>query len=338
MSAKYEKYKKLALCKHESILNRLNIEHEVYNNSIKLLCPIHGSTDIGSSSIRMDDGCWTCWSYNCNKKYGSNILGLIKGSLEKIRQRQVTWADVYQFIDDDQSVGITWEPKVVSKELKIFDKSVHPPVTIPSSYFIKKRNFTSEILKEFEVGDCKTGMYRNRAIVPVYHINDEYLGFSARSHFEVCVKCKYYHSPYQACITEDYKYKNLYRKWLHKAGMKKTLTMYNINRVARAKTHKVTIVEGASCVWRLHSYGVWGVATLGAQVEATQVNLLKNLNITDIILASDNDAAGNKFKMNFIQKYNDVFNIHLVTLTQKDITEMNDEDIKQNILRKWEKI
>lgn len=338
MSIQYNKYKKYALCKYESILNRLNIQYDTYGNNIKILCPIHGSTDLSSSSIRLSDGCWTCWSYQCNKKYGSNMLGLIKGALEVIHKREIKWSEVYQFIDEDTSVGIKWEPKVVSNELKVFDKSEHPPVNIPSTYFMKKRNFPAEVLKEFEIGDCKSGMYRNRAIVPVYHINNEYVGFSARSHFNVCEKCNYYHNPYQDCIKEDYKYKNLYRKWLHKAGMKKTLTLYNINRLANSKLRKVILVEGPSCVWRMHIYNILSVATLGAQVERSQVNLLKNIGIKDIILASDNDDAGKNFKMKFIRSYNSDFNIHLVNLTAKDISEMNNNDIENNIVRKWEKI
>ena len=75
----FTEYKKKAILKIESILDALDIPYIIKSQyMINILCPVHGSTDYSSSSIRLADGMWTCWSRSCNQEVGRNFIHLIE--------------------------------------------------------------------------------------------------------------------------------------------------------------------------------------------------------------------------------------------------------------------
>ena len=311
----YEKYRKLAIQKIESILENLNIEYKIAQNSVKIMCPVHGSSSHDKSIIYLDTGVWVCFSGNCHLDNNKDILGLIRWCLSKDKDTEVKWSDVYSFINKQEKLSNITIQKQEDRPL-FFDESLKPITRIPSLYFVKKRYYSEEVLTEFEVGDGVEGFLKNKAVVPIRHINNQYMGYSARSHYEKCKSCAYYHNKYETCINETSRFVSLCNKWYHSKGLQKSKTLYGINKIKNTK--KIAIVEGPGCVWRLWEHGIPAVSALGKHFDKNRLSMLKNLGVEKIMFASDNDKAGSEFKDRFIKDFHKEVQIFVPNLTEKD--------------------
>lgn len=105
----------------------------------------------------------------------------------------------------------------------------------------------------------------------------------------------------------------------------KSKTLFNLHRVKSSRT--VYVVESSFDAIRLDQVGIPAVATLGASVNATQIDLLQRY-FNDIIVIADNDDAGGNMKDRLVEKLK-----HRVTVIQldkkyKDIGDMDDESIR----------
>lgn len=328
----YQKYTLLALSKIEAILSSLNIEYRLNTRGFaEIICPIHNSDKLGNSIIYLDTGVWLCFSGNCHHGHGKSILGLIKGVLKKNNQDD-SFEAIKKIIDQEQQISNIILPQ--KKDLDLFkDEGTKPVCTIPSIFYLKK-GYSEKTLIEYEVGDCYKGFCSNKAIVPVRYINNEYMGYSARSHWTECKSCGYYHSKYETCINKNYEFNFMHKKWYHCKGLQKSKTLYGINKVKGS--NKVAIVEGAGCVWKLADHNITAVACLGKDIDQYRIDLLKNLGVKKVLFIPDNDEAGKEFRNRFIMKFHDKLEIRLPKLTAKDVGEMSDEDIDKYIKSVWE--
>ena len=328
----YKHYSTLALSKIEAVLSTLGVEHKINNRGIaEIVCPIHNSDKIGNSIIYLDTGVWLCFSGNCHHDYGKNILGLIKGTLKKNNEDD-SWESVKNIIDGQSVVSNIIIPK--KDNIEIFkDEKTKPCSSVPSIFYIKK-GYSEKILIDYEVGDCYKGFCSNKAIVPIRYINNEYMGYSARSHWSECKACGYHHSKYETCINKNHEFNFMYKKWYHCKGLQKSKTLYGINKIKN--TNKVALVEGAGCVWKLAEHDIQAVACLGKDIDDHRVNLLKNIGIKKVLFIPDNDEAGKEFRNRFIMKYHDKLEIRLPKLTAKDVGEMSNDDIVRYIKSVWE--
>lgn len=318
----------------ESILQNLSIEYSVdkKDDIIQIKCPIHDSESLGNSIIYKNTGVWLCFSGACHEKHGKTFLNLIRATLEKA-EKPHSWNDVFNFIDGDHVV-VTREVKEFNPVELFKDEKTMPEKITPSKYFIR-RGYSEKSLIEYEVGDCIRGPYANRAIVPVRYVNGEYMGFSARIHWPECKACSYYHSPYETCLSKDHDFHFMYKKWYHSKGMQKSKTLYGIHKVPD-NCKKIAIVEGPGDVWKLSDYGLTIVACMGKTFSDQQFNLLKDKGVEKVFFIGDKDEAGEEFKNRFVANYYKDFSIYFPKLTNKDPSEMSDEDIKKYIVDKWE--
>lgn len=326
-----------ALNRIESILDELKIEwvHQ-HNDYINIICPVHQSQDLGSCSIYLSNGRYKCWSRGCDEEVGGNFIHLIRWALSNNNTKYVSWGDVSRFIKNG---NFNIEDRPISERepepLRLMDPCKYPSVTTPSKYYID-RGFSPEVLNKYGVGDTEQFPYTGRALVPVKSEDGKLMGFSGRSSYPICPKCEFYHSRYQTCISKDYEFSHMYKKWFHSKGMQKTRTLYGIDKVNQ--TDKIAIVEGPSCVWKLSECGIPAGAVLGKTFSREQSAILARRKISKIFLLSDQDEAGAEFKKSFIRDYASVFKIYVTTLPKKDVSDMSDEEIENNITKKWEKI
>lgn len=333
----YEEYKDKALNSIESVLESLKIEYSTRaENVIDIACPIHGSDDVGHSIIYRNTGVWICFSGNCHADYGKSVLGLIKGTLEK-SDLPSSWDDVKNLIDGAAPAGAITRPikEYIAPDLFKDEKSMPENIT-PSKYFMT-RGYSKESLIYYGVGDAIKGVWYNRAIVPVRYVNGEYMGFSARIHWPECKECGYHHSKYETCLSKDHDFHFMYKKWYHSKGLQKSKTLYGIDKIPNG-TKKIALVEGPGDVWKLHDYGIKAVACLGKDFSRLRLDLLKSKGVERVLFIPDKDEAGEEFKNRFIEDYHSELDIFLPNLTNKDPSEMKDEDIKKYIVNKWEKI
>jgi DNA primase len=107
-------------------------------------------------------------------------------------------------------------------------------------------------------------------------------------------------------------------------GLPKSKTLFNLNRVKSSS--RVYVVESSFDAIRLDQCGLSSVATLGANVSNTQIELLQKC-FNDIIVIADNDEAGGNMKTKIVEKLGSRVSVINLDSKYKDIGDMDDSDI-----------
>jgi DNA primase len=108
-------------------------------------------------------------------------------------------------------------------------------------------------------------------------------------------------------------------------GLPKSKILFNLHRVKSSSV--VYVVESSFDAIRLDQVGFPAVATLGANVSASQIRLLEKY-FNNVILVADNDEAGNIMKDKLIEKLGSLISVITIDKKYKDIGDMDDETIR----------
>ena len=133
------------------------------------------------------------------------------------------------------------------------------------------------------------------------------------------------HSPDGVCIgfvgrsIEGKQFKN-------SVDLPKSKTLFNLHRVKMED--KVYVVESSFDAIRLDQVGFPAVATLGANVSNTQIELLQKY-FNNIIVIADNDEAGGNMKDRITERLGSRVSVIQLNKQYKDIGDMSDEEIKK---------
>ena len=109
-------------------------------------------------------------------------------------------------------------------------------------------------------------------------------------------------------------------------GLPKSKTLFNLNRVKMLDS--VYVVESSFDAIRLDQVGLSAVATLGANVSNTQIELLQKY-FNNIIVIADNDEAGGNMKSKIVEKLGSRVSVIKLDKQYKDIGDMDDKSIKE---------
>jgi 5S rRNA maturation endonuclease (ribonuclease M5) len=352
------------LCdKIEDLLDHFDLEYKLNHKFISMSCPIHGGDNNGALNLyHVGDsyrGNWKCRTHQCEKVFKSSIIGFIRGILSN---RNNNWS---KDGDDGCSFQTALDYAVNFLELSMDDikinkaskdkntfisnskilcnnkqnkasglprKSVYSHLKIPSEYFIG-RNFSTEILKKYDVGECINSNKEmfNRAVVPVYDTDHKYMvGCTGRSIFEKCQSCGSYHD--KSCPDKENKWK--YSKWKHNYGFKTELHLYNYWYAKKhiSETGAVIVVESPGNVWRLEENGIHNsVAIFGSSLTDRQKTILDMSGAMTIITIMDNDEAGRGGASIIYEKCHKIYNIKNIQISKKDIAEMDPIEIEKEI-------
>ena len=107
-------------------------------------------------------------------------------------------------------------------------------------------------------------------------------------------------------------------------GLPKSKTLFNLHRVKA--NDRVYVVESSFDAIRLDQVGMPAVATLGATISKSQVELLEKY-FNEIYLIADNDEAGKSMSKKMIDKLKSRVSIITLDTKYKDIGDMQDSDI-----------
>ena len=108
-------------------------------------------------------------------------------------------------------------------------------------------------------------------------------------------------------------------------GLPKSKILFNLHRIKMSKT--VYVVESSFDAIRLDQVGFPAVATLGANVSSSQIELLKRY-FNNIVLVADNDEAGQIMSDKLSEKLGNLVTVIQPDKKYKDIGDMTDEEIK----------
>lgn len=159
------------------------------------------------------------------------------------------------------------------------------------------RLITEESVRKFQLGYSEK---RDMVTIPVHSPDGMCVGFVGRS-------------------IEGKEFKN-------SPKLPKSKTLFNLNRVKASR--RVYVVESSFDAIRLDQCGMPAVATLGASVNSTQIELLQKY-FNEVIVIADNDEAGGNMKDKLVEKLGSRVTVVQLNKEYKDIGDMDDESIKQ---------
>lgn len=303
-----DKIKSIAIEHEKEILEDLGFDIPAYGN-IQCPCPIHGGDNPTGFSYNFDINIWKCWTHHCDEKYGTDIIGLIRG----IKNWSKKYAEIYvsKFAKDGYKYVLrTKEP--IDLTQNFYDKSILP-TNHKVQYFLDK-GFKQETLNQFGAFYCDTHFKKlyGRACIPIFTMNNELVGFAGRK-TEIIQ-----HSP---------------RKWLYQPkGIKLSLNLFGIQfaKQAIADTGIVYLVEGPLDVIRMHEAGfINTVSTFSNKINKNQINLLLKLNIKKVIIVFDPDEAGKEGAIKTYDKLSKYFQTSIVNNLPKDPAKLEIKELQE---------
>lgn len=341
---------KLIECVTE-LLDYFSIKYTNTNKSISFACPIHGGDNpTGSSILKYGVGNWQCFTHQCHIQYGSSIINFLQALLSIHYDSNVNFSQALEWAanfvgetdlipqEDTTRTSFIQLCKYINKEKEKHTQFtprslVRNFLTVPATYYIK-RGYTPDILEKFDVGYCHNHNkpFYDRVITPFYDDNGEYMvGCSGRSRYEKCSICGFYHNPDTRCpLTKTEKLATV--KWKHNSNFLANSYLYNYWNAKQhiLNTNTVILVEGPGDVWKLEEAKIFNsLALLGAKLSYDQKIILEESGAMNIIVATDNDEAGEKAFRSINESCKRMFNIYRISMIEKDIGDTSIDNIKR---------
>lgn len=273
----------------------ITIENEVDTDYI-IFCPFHPNSRTPAGEVDKTSGIFYCFS--C--QHISDLIELVMHTTSR------TYFESARYIK--------------SKEQNIdLEKQINHQLFIKPDYIqfdevlIKRLN--AQALEAPRAINYFYGRRINEISIKKFH-----LGYSEKQDM-VTIPA---HSPDGMCVgfigrsVEGKEFKNT-------PGLPKAKLLFNLHRIKNSD--KVYVVESSFDAIRLDQVGLPAVATLGANISNTQVELLKKY-FNNIIVIADNDEAGNNMKKRLIEKLGSRISVINLDSKYKDIGDMDDDAIK----------
>ena len=275
-NSKRKKYRRLAYA-FEHVLAYYGFtetEYRVIGQQIRMFCPIHHGDNNSAFVWRGEYGCWTCYTQRCHTLYGNGpygfILAMEGGDIE--RAEKIT----RYLVTEHKDIILSRSHERSEYTARITHGTQKPATEIAQSRFMYstypiERGIPRDIQSRYKIGIYED-LYPDRIGFPVFDKTGRIVGITLRAlHIAD-------HVP----------------KWLHRPdGYKSGINLYNIHR---ATPHNGTMIltEGPIDVLKLVVSGISNVvASFGCHLSGEQIDLLKQVGAHRVILAYDNDKAGN---------------------------------------------
>jgi DNA primase len=267
----------------ERLLHHYDFDGISYEGTyIRACCKIHGGNHNQGFVINTETGLWYCHT-GC--KSGGDAFTLVQHMEGIPFAESVTWLASFTGVDIDGKVIVERKPTWF-KELQAFLKVMGKRKVQHNEYVLelnsakklaKYRSFESSTLEHFDVSYVeevglisakgKPFVLRNRLCFPI-RFRDINIAYSFR-------RVRNTDNP----------------KWLHQpASFNAGEVLYNYDESVGADI--VVIVEGILDVLAFHELGITAVATFGAHLTSSQLNLIFTAGVSTIVVGFDGDQAG----------------------------------------------
>jgi DNA primase len=260
-----------------------------------IFCPFHNNHRTPAGEVQKDSGMFFCFS--CQKS--ADLTELVMHTSGR------TYFEAARFINSkkkESNIAVEIDRVLIKEETyKPFDeliiKRLHNNLVSSErakNYFAYRKIIKPSCIK-FSLGYSDK---QDMVTVPVHSPDGIPLGFVGRS-------------------IEGKDFKNT-------PGLPKSKTLFNLHRVK--KSDRVYVVESSFDAIRLDQVGLPAVATLGANVSSTQIELLQKY-FNNIIVVADNDEAGGNMKDRIVTKLSSRVSVITLNKQYKDIGDMSDEEL-----------
>lgn len=341
------------------VFDAIGIDYTERHDYLQAACPVHdGDNDRGMFwAIRSNH--WQCKTRGCHQNVvtgpSTSIFGLVRGAMTSKTNRTWSFQEAVNFVAqalglekcnlDDATAQDIEIAKIIKKHRRKQSATIENRTSLVSmiqymkadQVYYPNRGVSQELIAKYHISFCNTQgkhMYK-RAFFPILDTTGRYIvGWSGRSIYDKCIKCKMHHHPDRLECPEK-KYRGVYTKWRHSNDFRSEACLYNIwyAKPFISKTGTVILCEGPGDVWAYEAAGIKNsVAILGLSMSRQQRLMLQNAGALTIICTFDNDDAGQNAMKKLEQELTHYFRIFCVTPdTAKDIGDMFTDDITKKI-------
>lgn len=243
------------------------------------LCPFHKDSN-PSFSVNVKKGLYIC--YACGEKGNIKKLADFFNFGSDLQKEQATIEDVSKGIQElKEELNRTERPNV---GIKIPQRFLDSPSN--SHYWWKTRGIATSTRNRYQLGFDDLA---NDAIIPLKDLSGRTLGL-IRRHLDLNSPMRYQY-PRGLKISE-----NLFGADVALKDYENLTQYLQANSITHAgviaSEFPLVITEGSVDAMAVHQAGCIAVAVLGARISKEQVNIIRRIGPTRIIVATDRDRAG----------------------------------------------
>ena len=280
------------------VLNGAGIDIEAeFGLDYIIYCPYHSNTRTPAGEVSKESGLFFCFGCQTTK----NLTELIMHTTGRTYFETARYIKSKEKESDISAVvnkALYTKPEFVQyDELLIKRLNVQALESPRAIRYFEGRKITKESVTRFSLGYSEK---QDSVTIPIHSPDGMTIGFVART-------------------VEGKEFKNT-------PGLPKSKVLFNLHRIKSSDT--VYVVESSFDAIRLDQVGFPAVATLGANVSVSQIELLKKY-FNNIVLIADNDEAGQIMSEKLVERLGSQITIINIDKKYKDIGDMDDDSIRQ---------
>jgi DNA primase len=279
------------------VLNGAGIEIEAeFGNDFIVFCPYHNNSRTPAGEVAKDSGLFFCFGCQTTKGLEEFVMHMTNRTyFETVRY--IKSKETETNIESIVAKAMYAAPDFVQYDELLIKRLNNQALESPRAMrYYTGRSITEDSVKKFSLGFSEK---QDMVTIPVHSPDGLTIGFVGRS-------------------VEGKEFKNT-------PGLPKSKVLFNLHRVKTSST--IYVVESSFDAIRLDQVGFPAVATLGANVSASQIKLLEKY-FNNVVLVADNDEAGAIMKDKLIEKLGSLVSVITIDKKYKDIGDMDDETIK----------
>jgi DNA primase len=273
----------------------IDIEAE-YGTDYIIFCPYHNNNRTPAGEVSKESGLFFCFGCQTTRSLVELIMHMTSRTyFETVRfiKSKETETDIEAVINK----ALHQIPDFVQYDELLIKRLNKQALDSPRAMtYFEGRRLTRESVIKFDLGYSEK---QDSVVIPMQSPDGMSIGFVART-------------------IEGKEFKNT-------PGLPKSKILFNLHRVKASKI--VYVVESSFDAIRLDQVGFPAVATLGANVSSSQIELLKRY-FTGVVLVADNDDAGIIMAEKLIEKMGNLVTIIRPDKRYKDIGDMTDDEIR----------
>jgi DNA primase len=279
------------------VLNGSGIDIEAeFGNDFIIYCPYHNNSRTPAGEVAKDSGLFFCFGCQTTKNLEEFVM-FTTGRTYFETARYIKSKETEHNIENIVNKAMYAPPEFIQYDELLIKRLNNQAIESPRAMrYFESRRITKDSVIKFNLGYSEK---QDSVTIPMQSPDGMTIGFVART-------------------IEGKEFKNT-------PGLPKSKVLFNLHRVKSSSV--VYVVESSFDAIRLDQVGFPAVATLGANVSASQIRLLEKY-FNNVILVADNDEAGNIMKDKLIEKLGSLISVIKIDKKYKDIGDMDDETIR----------
>ena len=274
----------------------IDIEAE-YGTDYIIFCPYHNNNRTPAGEVSKESGLFFCFGCQTTRSLIELIMHMTNRTyFETVRfiKSKETETNIEAVVNK----ALHQMPDFVQYDELLIKRLCKQAIDSPRAMtYFEGRRLTKESVIKFDLGYSEK---QDSVVIPMQSPDGMSIGFVART-------------------IEGKEFKNT-------PGLPKSKILFNLHRVKASKI--VYVVESSFDAIRLDQVGFPAVATLGANVSSSQIELLKRY-FTGVVLVADNDEAGAIMSERLTEKMGNLVTVILPDKKYKDIGDMTDDEIRK---------